>query len=156
MTRTGDGPITYTGGVAQNSVFNGKLHESGIDVRIPPHTNDCGLSLGAVEFLRQKFHEEPFDTGFPFWQDDEAPEDLIRPLQRQQALSQGKIVGWYQGHGEIGPRALGHRSILVNPRLPNAKNELNSKVKHREHFPFGAAVLLEDTPSSSLRVRVHI
>ena len=76
MTRTGDGPITYTGGVAQNSVFNGKLHESGIDVRIPPHANDCGLSLGAVEFLRQKFHEEPFDTtGFPFWQDDEAPEE---------------------------------------------------------------------------------
>ena len=149
MTRTGDGPITYTGGVAQNSVFNGKLHESGIDVRIPPHANDCGLSLGGVEFLRQKFHEEPFDTtGFPFWQDDEAPEEPTDKTitEAAESLAQGKIVGWYQGHGEIGPRALGHRSILVNPRLPNAKNELNSKVKHREHFrPFGAAVLLEDT-----------
>ena len=66
-------------------------------------------------------------------------------LETAEALADGDIVAWYQGHGEIGPRALGNRSILMNPRLPDAKDTLNRKVKHREHFrPFGGSVLLED------------
>lgn len=143
-----DDVIGYTGGVAQNCVFNGKILATGQKVMIPPHANDCGLSLGAVEFLRQYYHEEKFDTkGFPFWQDDEIPEDPSEETIEKAAkhLAAGHIVGWYQGAGEVGPRALGHRSILMNARNKRAKDFINSRVKHREHFrPFGAAVLRED------------
>ena len=77
-------------------------------------------------------------------QDDEAPSrpstKTIKDTAEQ--LAQGKIVGWYQGHGEIGPRALGNRSILMNPFDPHGKDFINNKVKHREPFrPFGASVL---------------
>lgn len=143
-----DDVIGYTGGVAQNCVFNGKILATGQKVMIPPHANDCGLSLGAVEFLRQYYHEEKFDTkGFPFWQDDEIPEEPSEETIEKAAkhLAAGHILGWYQGAGEVGPRALGHRSILMNARNKRAKDFINSRVKHREHFrPFGAAVLRED------------
>lgn len=143
-----DEPVGYSGGVAQNCVFNGKIHKTGQKVMIPPHANDCGLSLGAVEFLRQHFHEEAFSTkGFPFWQDDESVEEPDDETIEQAAiaLADGHIVAWYQGRGEVGPRALGHRSILMNARNSRAKDYINSRVKHREHFrPFGAAVLKED------------
>jgi carbamoyltransferase len=71
-------------------------------------------------------------------------------------LADGKIVGWHQGRGEIGPRALGNRSILMNPAIPDGKAILNEKVKHREPWrPYAASVLEEyasdwfgtDTPS---------
>ena len=61
-------------------------------------------------------------------------------------IIEGKIIGWFQGKSELGPRALGHRSILCDPRDRNMKDILNKKVKHREHFrPFAASVLLEKT-----------
>jgi carbamoyltransferase len=146
----GDDRVGYTGGVALNCVFNGRITQTGQDITTIPHANDCGLSLGAVEFLRQHFHADEFDaTGFPFWQDDEAPEEVNEDtiITVAEELAQGNIVAWYQGHGEIGPRALGHRSILANPRCANMKDVLNSKVKHREHFrPYGASVLREDAP----------
>ena len=64
--------------------------------------------------------------------------------QTAERLARGEIVGWYQGHGEVGPRALGNRSILMNPSIPNGKDIINSKVKHREFFrPFGASVLAD-------------
>ena len=144
----GDDLVGMTGGVAQNCVFNGAIVRSGQPINTIPHANDCGLSLGAVEFLRQHFHEEEFDdTGFPFWQSDEGTEEVNDDTIAIAAeeLAAGNIIAWYQGHGEIGPRALGHRSILCNPRLKNMKDALNANVKHREHFrPFGAAVLKED------------
>ena len=104
------------------------------------------MSLGAVEFLRKYYDQEEFDyTGFPFWQDDEAPSTLPSKStikQTAERLARGEIVGWYQGHGEVGPRALGNRSILMNPSIPDGKDIINSKVKHREFFrPFGASVL---------------
>lgn len=56
-------------------------------------------------------------------------------------LAKGKIVGWYQGHGEIGPRALGNRSILMSPEVTNGKHILNEKIKHREDYrPFAASI----------------
>jgi carbamoyltransferase len=59
-------------------------------------------------------------------------------------LADGKIIGWHQGRGEIGPRALGNRSILMNPTIKNGKNILNEKVKHREPWrPYAASVLSE-------------
>jgi len=144
----GENLVGLTGGVALNCVFNGRITERGQQINTIPHANDCGLSLGAVEFLRQHYHLEEFDaTGFPFWQEDEAPEEVndgtIEIVAEE--LAAGNIVAWYQGHGEIGPRALGHRSILANPRLTNMKDVLNSRVKQRENFrPYGASVLRED------------
>lgn len=142
--------ISYTGGVAQNSVINGILKNNFPNLIIPPHSPDDGLSLGLIEFLRQYYKQEPFDKrNFPFWQDDYAPkreptDETIS--QTAEWLAQGKIVGWYQGNGELGPRALGNRSILMNPSIPNGKHIINQKVKKREWFrPFGASILEEHT-----------
>lgn len=142
--------ITYSGGTAQNTVVNTKIREMFPNVEIPPHCPDDGISLGCVEFLRQRFDQPLFDrSNFPFWQSDVAPES--RPSsatinKTAELLAQGKIVGWYQGHGEIGPRALGNRSILMNPAIKGGKDIINAKVKHREPYrPFGASILAEDT-----------
>ncbi|UNH61270.1 carbamoyltransferase [Synechococcus phage S-SZBM1] len=146
---TYDDVVGYTGGIAQNCVFNGKILATGQQVMIPPHASDCGLSLGAVEFLRKHYEQDEFsNSGFPFWQSTDEITDSPSDETIQKAaesLASGGIVAWYQGAGEIGPRALGHRSILMNARDPMAKDIINSRVKHREPFrPFGASVLRED------------
>ena len=85
---------------------------------------------------------------FPFGQCDFAPEEPSLDTIKKAAyfLKNSCIVGWYQGHGEIGPRALGNRSILMDPRIPNGKDIINKKVKHREWWrPFGASILEEYT-----------
>lgn len=140
--------ILYTGGVSQNCVLNTLLINNFNDLYIAPHGTDDGLSLGAIEFLRQYYNEDYFDNeNFPFWQDDYSPQKKPSDktiLKTAEFLSQGKIVGWYQGNGELGPRALGNRSILMDPRVKNGKNILNNKVKKREWFrPFGASILEE-------------
>ncbi|MCD6500723.1 hypothetical protein J7K42_01750 [bacterium] len=69
------------------------------------------------------------------------------PKTAAQLLADGKIIGWFQGGSELGPRALGHRSILCDPRNIKLKNQLNEKIKHREWFrPFAPSCLLEKTP----------
>jgi carbamoyltransferase len=142
--------ISYSGGVAQNTIINSEIKKVRPNLYIPPHCNDEGLSLGIVEFLRQYYDQEPFDnTGYPYWQSDEKPEsdpsdETISKTAR--LLSEGKIVGWYQGNGEVGSRALGNRSILMDPSVRNGKEILNKKVKRREWFrPFGASILEEKT-----------
>jgi len=140
-----DDVVSFTGGCAQNSVFNWRLKQEFPNLVIPPHVYDGGLSLGCIEFLRQEYSLEPFDkTDFPFWQDDpfiEAPES-VEPIV--DALCQGKIVGLMYGKGEIGPRALGHRSILMSAEALNGKETMNSKVKFREAWrPYAASVLKE-------------
>jgi carbamoyltransferase len=140
--------ITYSGGIAQNSVINGLLKKQFPNLIIPPHCPDDGLSLGLIEFLRKHFKQEPFEnTDFPYWQDDIAPNSLpsLKIInQTAELLAKGKIIGWYQGHGELGPRALGNRSILMNPAVKKGKEILNNKVKKREWFrPFGATILEE-------------
>ena len=139
--------IFYSGGVAQNTVINSEIRNVRPNLVIPPHCNDSGLSLGLVEFLRKYYDQEKFDSsGFPFWQQDEQPSPPSKGTIKQTAelLAQGKIVGWYQGRGEVGPRALGNRSILMNPSIADGKKIINSKVKHREFYrPFGASILEE-------------
>ena len=142
-----DDIVGYSGGIAQNTIINKVLRDSIPNLVIPPHANDQGLSIGAIEYLRKEYNLMALPKeGFPFMQDDEAPP---RPSTKTikytaELLAQGQIVGWYQGHGEIGPRALGNRSILMNPFDPQGKDWINAKVKHREPFrPFGASVLEE-------------
>jgi len=138
--------IFFSGGVAQNVIWNTKLKSKFPNLIIPPHSGDDGLSLGGLEFLRQKYNLKKFTLeNFPFCQKDESPDDEVTDStikKTAQLLSEGKIIAWYQGNGEIGPRALGHRSILMDPSHPNGKNIING-VKHRETYrPFGASVLL--------------
>jgi len=142
--------ITYSGGIAQNCVINSKIKNNFKNLIIPPHCNDDGLSLGCIELLRLIFNQEKFDTNkFPYWQDDEDPTSIPnnQTIEKiSEFLANGKIVGWYQGKGEIGPRALGNRSILLNPLIKNGKQILNEKVKKREHFrPYGASIIESHT-----------
>lgn len=138
--------FSYSGGVAQSSVLNGILQEQFPNMIIPPHCTDDGLSLGCVEWLRQHYYLPKLQIeSFPFAQDDAAPTELPSHTtieQTAELLASGKIVGWYQGHGEVGPRALGNRSILMRPDLVGGKQVINSKVKHREWYrPFGCSII---------------
>lgn len=142
--------ITYSGGTAQNTVVNSRIKAVYKNLHIPPHCPDDGISLGCVEFLRQQFEQPLFDnSNFPYWQSDDAPTSspTVSTIDKAaELLAQGKIVGWYQGHGEVGPRALGNRSILMDPSIKGGKDLINAKVKHREPYrPFGASILHEYT-----------
>jgi carbamoyltransferase len=139
--------IVYGGGCALNTVFNEALHQIYPNLIVLPHAYDGGISLGCLEYLRQRCKlPEMKKEGFPYWQQDielEIPSD--ETIQKvAQMLANGEIVGWFQGRGEIGPRALGNRSILMNPTIKDGKKILNDKVKHREYWrPYAPAVLLE-------------
>lgn len=135
----------YTGGVALNVCWNTKIKSIFNNVIIPPHSNDEGLSLGALEFLRLK-HGLPYFNldNFPFCQSDETPSDLpstnlIKKVA--ELINNQKIIGWYQGHGEIGPRALGHRSILADARNQAMKEKVNLIKKREEFRPFGCSTI---------------
>lgn len=148
-----DEVISYAGGVAQNIVWNTKLKQEFPNLVIPPHSGDEGLSLGAIELLRRKNNLPKFKLNkFPYIQKDIAPKttasnEIINKVAEQ--LKNRKIVLWYQQNGEAGPRALGNRSILMDPRIPNGK-ELINRIKNRENFrPFGASVLKEHVSSIS-------
>lgn len=139
--------IFYSGGCALNIVWNTKLKEKFPNLIIAPHCNDEGLSFGGLEWLRIKNNLPYFNIDkFPFIQSDISPSsepsiETIKMAARQ--LSEGKIIAWYQGNGEVGPRALGNRSILMDPRIVNGKEKIN-RIKKRENYrPFGASVLEE-------------
>jgi carbamoyltransferase len=137
-------PIIYAGGCALNVDWNRRLQDMGYDLRIEPHVYDGGLSIGCMRYGLNKLGVKQVQArNFPYIQDDEAPDTPTMHTITEVArlLAQGKIVGWYQGHGEVGPRALGNRSILMSPIVADGKAILNSKVKQREWFrPFGASV----------------
>lgn len=140
--------IAYSGGVALNVCWNSKLKTKYKNLEILPHSADEGLSLGCIEYLRKKNDLPKLNLpNFPFIQIDESPSE--QPSDETidlvvEYLKRGKIVGWYQGNGEVGPRALGNRSILMNPTIKGGKDYINSRVKNREEYrPFGATVLKE-------------
>ncbi len=135
----------FSGGVALNVCWNTKIKKYFKNIIIPPHCGDEGLSLGALEYLRIKHNLPKLKLdNFPYCQSDEQPSippniSLIK--KTSELLKQQKIIGWYQGNGEIGPRALGNRSILADPRDREMKNKVN-KIKKREDFrPFGSSTI---------------
>jgi len=141
--------VGYSGGVAQNVIWNTILKKKYPNLVIYPHSSDEGMSIGIFQILKSKCNipknQLIFDN-YPYCQYDEAPDttpsiDTIHKTAK--FLAQGKIVAWYQGHGEVGPRALGNRSILMDPRIPNGKDVIN-RVKNRESYrPFGSSILAE-------------
>jgi carbamoyltransferase len=162
---TGSENLCIAGGVGLNSVANGVIAAKGIfkNIFIQPAAGDSGTSLGSAMYvnhcvLDQK-REYMMETAFlgPGYADD-AYETAIKKYnlpyiktQKRYAefaakkLAQGKIIGWFQGRLEFGPRALGNRSIIANPLVAEMKNVLNARVKFREGFrPFAAIVLEED------------
>lgn len=157
--------LCFAGGVALNSVANERIvREAGFDqVFIMPAAEDSGTAIGAAYYgLWQICGYMPIaqqaidEAGRPYSNAEIAsviertpgvalshPLDVIE--QAAELLSRGKIVGWFQGGSELGPRALGQRSILCDPRRPDMKDVLNSRVKFREGFrPFAPVVRQED------------
>jgi carbamoyltransferase len=160
--RTGLRRICLAGGVALNSVMNGRilLETPFEDFFAPPACSDAGTALGAAQYVATCKLGLPRPSGNyiylgPEFSDAEIeaalrrsgpvfhrPADIASFAARQ--VADGKIIGWFQGRMECGPRALGNRSILADPRDPESKGRLNEKIKHREPFrPFAPSVLLE-------------
>ena len=137
-----EGPISYSGGVALNVVWNTEL-KNHYDIDIPPYCADEGISIGALAYLGEKHNFEVKLDNFPFCQDDEpswGTADSKSIKRTAEELAKGKTVLWYNGHGEIGPRALGNRSILMDPTIPDGKNKINNIKKREPWRPFGASV----------------
>ncbi len=161
--RTGASHLALAGGVALNSVMNGHLlAECGFDdMFVQPAASDAGNALGAAMWAWHTVFggKERWEMRHPFlgkvWADGTCERALLargvsfRKVQdRSQAaaelLAAGKVVGWFQGRAEVGPRALGARSILADPRTSRMRDQVNERVKHREWFrPFAPAVLAE-------------
>tara|TARA_R110001592_G_scaffold178249_1_gene418935 strand:+ start:1844 stop:3466 length:1623 start_codon:yes stop_codon:yes gene_type:complete len=144
-----DSILTYTGGVTQNTVWNEVLYNNFNNLHLSPHCYDGGMSLGCLEFARILFNLPKLTiNNFPYIQSD-----IVKETPDEQTIDkvvdllvEGKIIGWMQGGGEVGPRALGNRSILMHPGIKNGKNIINAKVKHREYWrPFAPSVLEEHT-----------
>ena len=157
--------VCVSGGIGLNSVSNERiLRESPFEnIFIAPASNDSGIPLGCAFFgyyhvLGGKTrHEYKPYTGRPYSDDEIALglqqySDQIKFIKSTnpshdvaQIISDQKIVAWYQGGSEYGPRALGHRSILCDPRQAEMKDILNHRVKHRESYrPFAPSVLYEE------------
>jgi carbamoyltransferase len=159
--------LVMSGGVGLNCSMNGKILSSRIfdSIFIPPASGDAGTSIGACYmaykakqngqkiypilsndfYLGSRFSDDEVaqcitDSGLPF----KKPGNLYELVADR--LVDGKIVGWFQGGSEFGPRALGNRSILCRPFPAEMKDYINARVKFREPFrPFAPAVLLEHT-----------
>jgi carbamoyltransferase len=164
--------LVMAGGVALNCVANGKLVAEKIfdEVWIQPAAGDAGGALGAALLVSHMLFDEPrvFHGGGrdaqqgsylgPSYSSAEISAFLARhsyPYQREpdrdqrlamvaKALAEGKIVGWFSGRMEFGPRSLGARSILGDPRSPTTQATMNLKIKYRESFrPFAPSILRE-------------
>lgn len=169
---TGSKYLVMAGGVALNSVANGKLLSSGIfdDIWIQPASGDAGGALGAAylgwymwlnEERNQIDHPDSMKGAYlgPEFNDKDtlgvirrysAQHDYFNNFEKlikavAQKIDEGKVVGWFQGRMEYGPRALGNRSILGDARNPEMQRKMNLKIKYREGFrPFAPTVLEED------------
>jgi carbamoyltransferase len=169
---TGMESVCLAGGVAFNCVANGKIPTSTRfkNVYVHPAAGDAGLAVGAAQFVWHQLLGNPreFVMEHAYWGPefsreeiravvrasrfsergctvDELPEEEL--LRKTAAMiADGKILGWFQGRAEWGPRALGNRSIVADARRPEMKEILNRRIKHREIFrPFAPSILAEKT-----------
>jgi carbamoyltransferase len=170
---TGAEYLCLAGGVALNCVANGKLLKTNMfkDIFIQPAAGDAGGALGAAQIVHYMYYDQPRknsgnEDGMqgaylgPEFSDKEAVlafkkfkaqfrkassfDDLC--LEVADLIDGGNVIGWFQGRMEYGPRALGNRSILGDPRNAEMQKKLNLKIKYREGFrPFAPSVLIESS-----------
>lgn len=161
---TGERKLCYAGGVALNCTFNGVADRSGLfdDIFIQPAAGDDGSALGAALAVHTG---RPFPRmDMPYWGPSYSAAECAAAVARTEGigvqtyddedkllddvahlLSEHNFVGWFTGRMEFGPRALGHRSILADPREAGVRDRLNAVVKQREDFrPFAPVVREED------------
>jgi carbamoyltransferase len=157
--------LCMSGGVALNCVANAKVLEA-TDVRrvwVPPCASDTGAPFGSALWHTHQTLGLPrrFELTHPYYGAAYKNEEIVRALDAEglgyhrlptaqllrrvaKDLADGKIIGWFQDRFEMGPRALGNRSILADPRRAEMRNELNDRIKKREPFrPFAPVVLAE-------------
>jgi carbamoyltransferase len=162
--------VCLAGGVAFNCVANGKIfdHTPFSQVYVQPAAGDAGLAVGAAFYVYHQILGQPrsFVMDHAYWGPQYSSAEIEKALQQSEVhgypvrklsdeelfsstarhIASGKIIGWYQGRQEWGPRALGNRSILVDPRRAEMKDILNRRIKHREIFrPFAPSILEEAT-----------
>jgi carbamoyltransferase len=162
---TGLTNLCMAGGVALNCVANGRvIRETPMkNLFVQPAAGDAGGAVGVAHYLYNTLEKQPRGKPWthaylgPEYKDAEIKEYLDGqgakyrklaaaelPRATAQILSEGNVVGWYQGRMEFGPRALGGRSILADPRDPKMRDTLNMKIKFREGFrPFAPSVLAD-------------
>jgi carbamoyltransferase len=170
--RTGLKAVCLAGGVAFNCVANGKIFDTTEfeQIYVQPAAGDGGLSVGAAYYVWHQILGKPrsFVMDHAYWGPGYARDEIRHALdakglgmggcrveelagdnlmQRTAAIvADGNILGWFQGRAEWGPRALGNRSIVADPRRPEMKEILNQRIKHREIFrPFAPSILAEST-----------
>jgi carbamoyltransferase len=164
--------VCLSGGVAFNCVANGKIFDQTPfeQVYVHPAAGDAGLAVGAAYYVWNQILRKPrsFVMDHAYWGPGyttaeirdaieasdiakggyataELPEPELLP-RTASIVAEGKILGWFQGRAEWGPRALGNRSIVADPRKPEMKEILNRRIKHREIFrPFAPSILAEKT-----------
>ena len=164
--------VCLAGGVAFNCVANGKIFDKTPfeKIFVQPAAGDAGLAIGAAYFVHHQILGLPrtFAMEHAYWGPG-YPHEKIRAAvdssnlqsdgleilelhekeiakEAAREIADGKVVGWYQGRAEWGPRALGNRSIVADPRRPEMKEILNARIKHREMFrPFAPSILAEST-----------
>ncbi len=159
--------LCLSGGIVLNSVANGKIKKmtSFKKIHYFPGCGDDSIAIGSAFLAYLEDHRENskrlVNWQTPFLGKDYTDDIIESKLRKYKVkfkksediyktsanlLAEGKIVGWFTGKSEFGPRALGHRSIVVDPRNPKIKDILNDRVKHREFFrPFAPAILEEYT-----------
>ena len=166
--RTGLKNLCIAGGVAQNSVANGKIlaNSDFHNLYIPSAGHDAGIAMGSAFYVYNQVLNQPRGeaiysayTGSRFCNDEieaylqsrniaykkYSDAELYEKVTNR--LIDSGVVGWFQGRAEFGPRALGGRSILADPRRKDAKDLLNAKIKRRESFrPFAPSILKEYVP----------
>jgi carbamoyltransferase len=163
--QTGKAVVCLAGGVALNCVANGMIFErtNFRDVYVQPAAHDAGTSIGAALYVQHQELKVPryFEMRHVYYGSEYTDSEIFHDLEAAgcryhmlpeenligstaEAIAGGKIVGWFQGRMEFGPRALGNRSILADPRRKDMKEILNSRIKYREPFrPFCPSILAE-------------
>ncbi|GGK31823.1 carbamoyltransferase [Streptomyces camponoticapitis] len=167
QAETGLRTLSFAGGVALNCTANGAVSRSGLfdAVHIPPGAGDDGTAVGAAMYAAANSQQSTSvaRATMPYWGSsytraeirsalDERPDceatchDNVADLAAEtaRALADGEVVAWFQGAMEFGPRALGHRSILADPREGVMRDRINTLIKHREDFRPFAPVVLHD------------
>jgi len=164
--QTGLENLCLAGGVALNCVANGTMLRSSLFKRlfVQPAAGDDGAAIGAALQVQKNEYDLTNRMGLPFWGPEYEDEEIEKVLQQDNGIrwkknesyddlaehvaariAKGEIIGWFQGRMEFGPRALGNRSILADPRGKEMRERINNLVKKREDFrPFAPAVTVED------------